>query len=58
VATVGAVLAILAFLGLAYLAGRVASARGRPFWLYVVAGLIVGPLALIAALILPTRRLG
>ena len=40
----------------AFLAARIARVRGRPFWLYLVAGLLVGPLALIAALILPRRR--
>jgi hypothetical protein len=46
---------MLVFVGLAVLAGRVAQRKGRPFWLYLVAGLIVGPLALIAALVLPKR---
>jgi hypothetical protein len=40
----------------AYLAGRVARGKGRPFWLYLVAGLVVGPLALIIALLIPRRR--
>ncbi len=42
----------------AYLAGRVAEHKGRPFWIYLLAGLVVGPLALIVALILPKRRFG
>jgi membrane protein DedA with SNARE-associated domain len=39
-----------------YLAGRVARAKGRQFALYFCAALIVGPLALLIALILPRRR--
>jgi MFS family permease len=41
----------------AYLAGRVARRKGRTFGVYFAAGLIVGPLALLIALILPRRRL-
>jgi MFS family permease len=41
----------------AYLAGWVARRKGRTFWVYFAAGLIVGPLALLIALILPRRRL-
>jgi len=41
----------------AFLAGRVARGKGRPFWLYMLAGLVVGPLALLVALVLPRRGL-
>jgi predicted Kef-type K+ transport protein len=57
VATLGGIIALLVIVGLAFLAGHVAQRKGRPFWLYLLAGLIVGPLALIAALVLPKRRL-
>jgi hypothetical protein len=51
-------LAVLAFyFGQAYLAGRVAAGKGRSFAVYVVAGLIIGPLVLLIALVLPRRRL-
>jgi hypothetical protein len=40
----------------AYLAGRVARRKGRPFGIYLVAGLFLGPIVLIAALLLPTHR--
>jgi Kef-type K+ transport system membrane component KefB len=40
----------------AFLAGELAQRKGRPFWLYFVAGLIVGPLALLGALLLPRHR--
>ena len=40
----------------ALLAARIARGKGRPFWLYLLAGLLVGPLALLAALILPMGR--
>jgi hypothetical protein len=51
-------LAVLAlYFGQAYLAGRVAAPKGRSFVVYVVAGLIIGPLILLVALILPRRRL-
>ena len=56
-ATVGGIIGLLVFVGPAVLAGRVAQRKGQPFWLYLLAGLIVGPLALIAALVLPKRRL-
>jgi len=56
-ATAGAVLAVLVYVGLAVLAGWVAQRKGRPFWLYLIAGLVVGPFALIVALVLPRRRL-
>lgn len=55
---IGGVIALLVIVGLAVLAARVAQRKGRPFWLYLLAGLIVGPLALIAALVLPKRRFG
>jgi hypothetical protein len=41
----------------AYLAGRLARRKGRPFALYFVAGLVLGPLALLIALLLPRRRI-
>ena len=44
------------YVGQAYLAGRVADRKGRNFGLYVVAGLVVGPLVLLIALVLPRRR--
>jgi MFS family permease len=50
-------LALLVFyFGQAYFAGRVADRKGRSFSLYVVAALIVGPLVLIVALVLPRSR--
>lgn len=49
-------LGVIAILVLpAYLAGRVARRKGRPFALYLVAGLLLGPIVLIAALALPRR---
>jgi len=45
------------FVGLAVLAGWIAQRKGRPFWLYLIAGLVVGPVALIVALVLARRRL-
>jgi hypothetical protein len=48
--------AVTVFVGQAYLAGRVARRKGRPFWLYFAAALIVGPLALVGALLLPRHR--
>jgi hypothetical protein len=46
---------VVIFLLPAYLAGRVAAGKGRPFALYLAAGLIVGPIALVVALVLPGR---
>jgi hypothetical protein len=40
----------------AYLAGRVARRKARPFGVYFVAGLLLGPIVLGAALLLPNRR--
>jgi MFS family permease len=40
----------------ALLAGWIADRKGRPFWLYFAASLLVGPLALAGALLLPRRR--
>ncbi len=56
------VLYVLAAIGLlivlpAYLAGRLAERKGRPFAPYLIAGLLLGPIVLIAALLLPRRRL-
>jgi ABC-type Mn2+/Zn2+ transport system permease subunit len=57
-ATVGGILGVIVLLVIpALLAGRIARRKDRPFWLYLVAGLLLGPLALIAALVLPKRRL-
>jgi predicted Kef-type K+ transport protein len=39
----------------AFLAGRTAQRKCRPFWLYLIAGFVFGPLALLAAFILPRR---
>lgn len=53
-----ALLVVLAFyFGQAYLAGWVADRKGRNFAVYLVAGLIIGPLVLLIALVLPRRRL-
>jgi hypothetical protein len=40
----------------AWLAGTVASRKGRPFWLYFAAAWVVGPFALFGALLLPRPR--
>jgi hypothetical protein len=57
VSAVYATLAILVILVLpAYLSGRIARGKGRPFWLYFVAGLVVGPIMLIATLLLPRHH--
>ena len=51
-------LALIVFwIGPAILAGKVAERKGRSLALYMLAGLIVGPIVLLAALILPRRRL-
>jgi len=54
-------LALAAVLGLwtaqAALAGLLAWRKGRSFNVWTVAGLIVGPLAMLVALLLPARRL-
>jgi hypothetical protein len=51
------VLAILAIMVLpAFLSGRVARSKGRPFGLYFVAGLLLGPIVLIATLLLPRHH--
>ena len=42
---------------LALAAGRVAERKGRSFWLYFAASLLVGPLVLIGAFLLPRRPL-
>lgn len=53
-----ALLVVLAFyFGQAYLAGWVADRKGRNLAVYLVAGLIIGPLVLLIALVLPRRRL-
>jgi hypothetical protein len=50
-------LALIAlWLGPAILAGNIADRKGRSGPVYVVAGLIVGPLVLLVALVLPRRR--
>jgi hypothetical protein len=40
----------------AYLSGRVARGKGRPFALYFVAGLLLGPIVLITTLLLPRHH--
>jgi hypothetical protein len=47
---------LLFWLGPAILAGQVADRKGRSLPVYLIAGLIVGPLVLLIALILPRRR--
>jgi hypothetical protein len=44
------------WIGPAYLAGRVADRKGRSFGLYMVAGLLIGPLVLLGTLLLPRSR--
>jgi hypothetical protein len=44
------------WIGQAALAGYIATRKGRSFNLWLVAGLIVGPLLIIAALLMPRRR--
>lgn len=44
------------WIGPAYLAGRVANRKGRRFGLYMVAGLLIGPLVLLGTLLLPRSR--
>jgi hypothetical protein len=57
VSAVYAALAILVILVLpAYLSGWIARGKGRPFWLYFAAGLVVGPMMLIATLLLPRNH--
>jgi hypothetical protein len=57
VSLVYVVLAILVVLLLpAYLSGRIARGKGRPFGLYFVAGLLLGPIVLIATLLLPRHH--
>jgi len=47
------------YVGQTYLAGRIASAKGRSFGLYLAAALVIGPLMLLATALLPrSRRLG
>jgi Kef-type K+ transport system membrane component KefB len=48
--------AVCVILLVAMAAGEIAQRKARPFWLYFVAGLIAGPLALVGALVLPRRR--
>ena len=47
---------IVIWFGPAYVAGRVADRKGRSFGLYLVAGLLIGPIVLIGALLLPRSR--
>ena len=52
-----AALAIVVILMLpAYLSGRIARGKGRPFGLYFAAGMLLGPIVLIATLLLPRHR--
>jgi Kef-type K+ transport system membrane component KefB len=50
------VFAVSVILLVAFVAGEIAARKGRPFWLYFAAGLIVGPLAVLGALLLPRNR--
>lgn len=51
------ILAILVFLLLpAYLSGRIARSKERSFGLYLGAGLLLGPIVLVATLLLPRHR--
>jgi hypothetical protein len=53
------IFAVCIILLLAFISGEVARRKGRPFWLYFAAAVVVGPLALFGALLLPNhRRLG
>jgi hypothetical protein len=56
VATVGAIVALSVYVLLALLAGRIAQGKGRPFALYFIVGLLLGPISLIAAAVLPRHR--
>jgi hypothetical protein len=56
-AVYGALGSLVIILLPAYLAGTIAQRKGRPFALYLAAGLIVGPIALLIALVLPRRSL-
>lgn len=47
---------LLFWLGPAIVAGQIADRKGRSLPVYLIAGLIVGPLVLLIALIVPTRR--
>ncbi|HEY4452456.1 MAG TPA: hypothetical protein VGN13_12785 [Solirubrobacteraceae bacterium] len=47
---------VVIWIGPAILAGRIAERKGREFAVYVIAGLIVGPLVLLISLVLPRRR--
>jgi hypothetical protein len=49
-------LVLCVYVAQAYLAGRVAAWKGRGFGIYLVAGLIIGPLVLFIALVLPRSR--
>jgi hypothetical protein len=52
-----AALAILVILVLpAFLSARIARSKGRPFGLYFVAGLLLGPIVPIATLLLPRHH--
>ncbi len=47
---------IVFWIGPALLAARIADRKGRSASVYLVAGLIVGPLVLLIALVLPRHR--
>ncbi len=47
---------LVLWIGPAVLAGKLADRKGRSLPVYVIAGLIVGPLILLIALVLPRRR--
>jgi hypothetical protein len=55
-----ALLFVLAiWIGPAILAGRIAERKGRSFAVYLIASLLIGwPISLLAALLVPRRRLG
>jgi hypothetical protein len=53
----GVIFAVCVVLLIATAAGSIAQRKGRTFWLYFAASLIVGPLALVSAFLLPRRRI-
>jgi hypothetical protein len=54
---VAGLLGLIAFwIGPAILGARIADRKGRNLSVYLIAGLIIGPLVLLVALILPRRR--
>jgi hypothetical protein len=49
-------LVFAAYVAVAYLGAHVAHRKGRPFGLYFAAGLLIGPIVLLGALLLPIPR--